>query len=81
MVPSLYLRILHITLEVSILHHWSQLAVLRVFAVAVYPQFNGRCSFGHRADNVAFHLPLSRHCDEGKQDGDDGLLVHCSICP
>ena len=21
-----------------------------------------------------------RHCDEGKQDGDDGFLVHCSIC-
>ena len=21
-------------------------------------------------------LPLPRHCDKGKQDGDDGLLVH-----
>ena len=25
-----------------------------------------------------FLLCLSRHCDEGKQDGDDGLLVHIS---
>ena len=23
-----------------------------------------------------FHLRLPRHCDEGEQDGDDGLLVH-----
>jgi hypothetical protein len=23
-------------------------------------------------------LRLPRHCDEGKQDGDDGLLVHIS---
>ena len=49
-----------------------------LFAVAVYPQFYGRCPFGHCADDVAFHLPLPRHCDEGEYNSNDGFLVHCS---
>ena len=26
-------------------------------------------------------LCLPRHCDEGEQDGDDGLFVHCFTSP
>jgi hypothetical protein len=25
---------------------------------------------------ACLHLRLPRHCDEGEQDGDDGLFVH-----
>ena len=37
----------------------------------------------HRKFLHAFewNLPLSRHCNEGKQDGDDDLFVHCFTSP
>jgi hypothetical protein len=28
---------------------------------------------------VTPHLPLPRHCDDGKQDGDKGFLIHNSF--
>ena len=31
------------------------------------------------ASDMALHLCLSRHCDEGEQDGDDGYLVHIHL--
>ena len=35
------------------------------------------CSFVSQTKVKArFYLPLPRHCDKGKQDGDDGFLVH-----
>lgn len=32
-----------------------------------------------RSQYFRFHFPLPCHCNEGKQDSDDGFLVHCSI--
>ena len=31
---------------------------------------------GNSTDDVAFHLPQPRHCNEGEEDGDDGFLGH-----
>ena len=75
-VPPLNLRILHVTLETSVLHCQLQWAFLRVRSIAVDDKSDGLSPLGHLALNVTFHLPLPRHCNEGKQEGDDGLLVH-----
>lgn len=74
--PTLNLHILHIALETAVFHHRPQRAVLRVFSVAVYHQFNGCCPVCNSPDDVAFHLCLPCHSDESKQYGDDGLLLH-----
>ena len=75
-VPPLNLRILHVTLETSVLHGQLQWAFLRVRSIAVDDKSDGLSPLGHLALNVTIHLPLPRHCNEGKQEGDDGLLVH-----